>query len=134
MIEVRPCPFCGSNDLDVPREGDVDPRRPTYFLRVRCKSCQGEGPAVHVEQRREDGAAYAYYTRMPRSPLGEMRWRETHAAAARDAVRKWNVRIHRLRCDCGELLTQPMPVCDVCDHDERSVTQRCSRCGAGRNE
>ena len=44
--EIKPCPFCGSNDLSVISYGNIN----SGCFYVICKKCNTEGPKVTIEK------------------------------------------------------------------------------------
>jgi Lar family restriction alleviation protein len=56
-MDKRPCPFCGSNDLEPsfhhhPHMGNL--------VCMSCAECSAEGPPVKLDAGREDAIAAAY--------------------------------------------------------------------------
>ena len=91
--EPKPCPFCGSTNLRTPPEHRAGLNiQKWYWLSVRCKSCQGEGPNVSLRQYKADGELYAHGSRRPKGAEGQARWDETVDKAIEETIRLWNVR------------------------------------------
>jgi Lar family restriction alleviation protein len=61
-FKLKPCPFCGSLDLEVDHLGDEE--RP--FFVVSCSTCEAEGPISRTELR----ARQAWNTRRRRKHDG----------------------------------------------------------------
>lgn len=47
MTEMKPCPFCGSEDVEVcaSRSSDKEPHLPDWPQWVSCNSCEASGPS-----------------------------------------------------------------------------------------
>lgn len=45
-IEPKPCPFCGSSDVDICQEGERADGRPWYVYYVHCNNCVCNGPLI----------------------------------------------------------------------------------------
>lgn len=46
-IELKPCPFCGSTELDY--VDDDDPEMP--YLHIECMQCGARGPEINSAKR-----------------------------------------------------------------------------------
>jgi Lar family restriction alleviation protein len=53
MSELKPCPFCGSHDVYLLRDGDKD----ELVGWVTCCDCEGSGPIVDTDITEENVAA-----------------------------------------------------------------------------
>ena len=49
--ELKPCPFCGSNELIIDVSGEIQPKRKAieYTAYVECAKCLAKGGAVMEE-------------------------------------------------------------------------------------
>lgn len=44
--ELKPCPFCGSSDVESCPEGERAGGRPWYVYYVHCNNCMCDGPII----------------------------------------------------------------------------------------
>lgn len=47
-IELKPCPFCGSSDVESCPEGERADGRPRYVYYVHCNNCVCTGPIINT--------------------------------------------------------------------------------------
>lgn len=47
-IKLKPCPFCGSSDVDACPEGERADGKPWYVYYVYCNNCRCEGPLINT--------------------------------------------------------------------------------------
>lgn len=45
-IKPKPCPFCGSSDVDACPEGERADGKPWYVYYVHCNNCVCDGPLI----------------------------------------------------------------------------------------
>ena len=92
MTKLKPCPFCGSTNLQVPTHGGLNVQK-WWCLSVRCHDCGINGPHVNLNQHKADGNLYAHGSRRPKSAVGQRRWDDTIDRAIALAIENWNKRV-----------------------------------------
>lgn len=78
---LKPCPFCGSNKLDISSKRVQTYDYTNYRTCVYCKDCYGYGPRVLVKHVEPDKP---YYLRSMNIDFNEV--------AKEEAVKAWNDR------------------------------------------
>ena len=47
-IKPKPCPFCGSSDVDIYPEGERADGKPWYVYYIYCNNCRCNGPLITI--------------------------------------------------------------------------------------
>lgn len=50
-LKLKPCPFCGSSDVESCPEGERGDGRPWFAYYAHCNNCDCDGPLVNTNGR-----------------------------------------------------------------------------------
>ena len=105
--EIKPCPFCGSNDLSVISYGNIN----SGCFYVICKKCNTEGPKVTIEKNELEHILNIH-------DLAIQKWNQRPYDYDMPAIVK---KVQRLEAAINQAITDCVPLLSWIDDDDTAV-------------